>query len=104
MLEGAPSTSEGIHHVYDLPSIKPAIRCLHAAASFPTKRTWLKATHNGSYLTWPLITVKSVNKLFPEYDETQQGHMRGQHQGVRSTKPKKNEKPEGVQIILEGEK
>ena len=30
--------------------------------------------------------------------------MQGQHQGVRSTKPKNNEKPQGVQIILEGEK
>ena len=30
--------------------------------------------------------------------------MRSQRKGVRSTKPKKNEKPQGVQIILEGEK
>ena len=65
MIDGAPSTSEGIHHVYDLPSIKPAIRYLHAAAGFPTKRTWLKAIRNGSYLSWPLITIKNVNKFFP---------------------------------------
>ena len=104
MLDGAPSTSEGIHHVYNLPSIKPATRYLHAAAGFPTKRTWLKAICNGSYLIWPLITVKNVNKCFPESDKTQQGHMRGQHQGVRSTKCKKNERPQGVQRILEGEK
>ena len=45
-----------------------------------------------------------MKKFFPESDETQQGHMRGQLQGVRSTKPKKNEKPQGVQIVLEGEK
>ena len=64
----------------------------------------MKAIHNGSYLTWPLITVENVNKFFPESDETQQGHMRGQRQGVSSTKPKKNEKPQGVQILLEGEK
>ena len=30
--------------------------------------------------------------------------MWGQRQGVRSTKPKNNEKPQEVQIILEGEK
>ena len=30
--------------------------------------------------------------------------MRGQRQGVRSTKPKNNEKPQGVQITLDGEK
>ena len=34
IIDGAPSTSKGIHHVYDLPSIKPAIRYLHAAAGF----------------------------------------------------------------------
>ena len=77
MIEGTPATSEGIHHVYDLPGIKPAIRYLHAAAGLPTKRTWLKAIRNGSYLNWPLITVKNVNKFFPESDETQKGHMRG---------------------------
>ena len=104
MLDGEPSTSEGIYHVYDLPSIKPAIRYLHVVAGFPTKRTWLKAIRNGRYLTWPLITVKNVNKLFPESDETQQVHMRGQRQVVCSTKPKINEKPQGVQIITEGEK
>ena len=47
---------------------------------------------------------KNVNKFFPESDETQQGHMRGQRQGVRSTKPKKNEKPQGIQTTLEEEK
>ena len=104
MLDGAPATSEGIHHLYDLLSIKPAIRYLHTAAGFPKKRTWLKSIRNGSYLTWLLITVKNVNKFFPESDEIQQGHMRGQRQGVRSNKPKKNDKPQGVQIILEGEK
>ena len=67
MIDGAPSTPKGIHHVYDLPSIKPVIRYLHAAAGFSTKRKWLKAIRNRSYLTWPLITLKNVNKLFPEY-------------------------------------
>ena len=36
ILDGKPSTSEGIYHMYNLPSIKPAIRYLHAAAGFPT--------------------------------------------------------------------
>ena len=35
MSDGAPATSKGIHHVSDLPSIKPAIRYLHTAAGFP---------------------------------------------------------------------
>ncbi len=34
---------EYIHNVYELPSIEPTIRCLHAAAGFPVEETWLKA-------------------------------------------------------------
>ena len=45
-----PYPAEAINNVYDLPSIKPAIRYLHGAAGFPTKVTWLKAIRNGSYL------------------------------------------------------
>ena len=45
-----------------------------------------------------------MNKFFPESDETQQGHMRGQRQGVHSTKPKKNDKPQRIQITVEEEK
>ena len=104
MSDRAPATSEGIHHVYDLLSIQPAIRYLHAATGFPKKQTWLKEICNGSYLTWPLIKVKNVNKFFPESEETQHGHMRGQRQGVRSTKYKKNDKPQIIQTILEDKK
>ena len=37
-------------------------------------------------LSWPLINAKNVAKYFPESEVTQKGHMRGQHQGVRSTR------------------
>jgi hypothetical protein len=49
-----------------------------------------------NYLSWPLINVKNVAKYFPESEETQKGHMRGQRQGVRSTrvtKPTKDTPP-----------
>ena len=81
-----PPTREAINNVYELPSIKPTIRYLHGAAGFPTKSTWLNAIRKGNFLTWPLVNVKNVNKYFPESEETQKGHMRGQRQGVRSTK------------------
>ena len=87
-LDQALNPKEAIHNVYDLPSIEPALRYLHAAAGFPTKSTRLKAIHKNSYITWPHITVKNVNKYFPESEETQQGHMRGQRQNVRYTKVK----------------
>eukprot|EP00804_Cyclotella_cryptica_P023186 CCRYP_000381-RA/>CCRYP_000381-RA protein AED:0.13 eAED:0.11 QI:0/0/0/1/0.33/0.25/4/0/1130 len=81
------NTPDTLASVYELPSIAQAVRYLHGAAGFPTKSTWLAAIHNGNYSTWPLINVKKVTKHFPESEETQQGHMCGQRQGVRSTKP-----------------
>ena len=72
--------------MYELPSIEQSIRYLHAAAGFPTKSTRLAAIRKGNYSTWPLITVKNVHKHFPQSEETQQGHMRNQRQGTRSTK------------------
>eukprot|EP00804_Cyclotella_cryptica_P002412 CCRYP_004109-RA/>CCRYP_004109-RA protein AED:0.25 eAED:0.31 QI:0/0/0/1/0.33/0.25/4/0/631 len=78
--------TDHILNVYELPSIEQSIRYLHAAAGFPTKSTWLAAIRKGNYSTWPLITVKNAHKHFPQSEETQQGHMRNQRQGTRSTK------------------
>ena len=86
-LRDRPPPTHAINHVYELPSVEPAIRYLHGAAGFPTKSTWLKAIRKGNFLSWPLINVKNVNKYFPESEETQRGHMRNQPQGVRSTQP-----------------
>ena len=77
---------EYLHNVYELPSVEPTIWYLHDTAGFPTKTSWLKAICKGNYLSWPLINVKNVAKYFPESEETQKGHMRGQRQGVRSTR------------------
>jgi len=77
---------ELIHNVYELPSIEPTIRYFHGAAGFPTKPKWLQAICKGNYNSWPLINIKNVAKYFPESEETQKGHMKGQRQGVRSTK------------------
>eukprot|EP00804_Cyclotella_cryptica_P002817 CCRYP_009355-RA/>CCRYP_009355-RA protein AED:0.29 eAED:0.33 QI:0/0/0/1/0.66/0.5/4/0/552 len=75
-----------ILNVYKLPSIEQTIRYLHAAAGFTTKTTWMAAIWRGNYDTWPLVTIANVHKHFPQSEETQQGHMRSQRQGVRSTK------------------
>ena len=50
------------------------------------KTTWIDAIEAGNYITWPGLTTTAVRKHFPESDETQQGHMKRQRQGVRSTK------------------
>eukprot|EP00804_Cyclotella_cryptica_P025741 CCRYP_002933-RA/>CCRYP_002933-RA protein AED:0.36 eAED:0.36 QI:0/0/0/1/1/1/2/0/402 len=82
-----------ILNVYELPSIQQTIRYLHAAAGFPTKTTWMAAIRRGNYDTWPLVTVASVHKHFPQSEETQQGHMRSQRQGMRSTKTTRHAPP-----------
>jgi hypothetical protein len=69
---------EYIHNVYELPSIKPTIRYLHAAKGFPVEKTWLKATQWGNYNSWPLINITNVPRYFLESEETQKGHMHGQ--------------------------
>eukprot|EP00804_Cyclotella_cryptica_P002855 CCRYP_009391-RA/>CCRYP_009391-RA protein AED:0.18 eAED:0.18 QI:0/0/0/1/1/1/2/0/800 len=75
-----------ILNVYELPSIEHTIQYLHAAPGFPTKTTWMAAIRRGNYDTWPLVTIANVHKHFPQSEETKQGHMRSQRQGVRSTK------------------
>jgi hypothetical protein len=76
---------EYVHNVCKLPSIEQTVRYLHVAAAHPTEDTWLKATKKENYNSWPLIDTKKVQKYFPESEETQFGHMRGQCKGVRST-------------------
>jgi hypothetical protein len=67
---------EETNNVYSLPSIPHSIKYFHAAAGYPVKATWL---------------ATAVRKHFPESDETQQGHMKRQRQGVRSTKQRTDE-------------
>eukprot|EP00804_Cyclotella_cryptica_P015207 CCRYP_000733-RA/>CCRYP_000733-RA protein AED:0.43 eAED:0.26 QI:0/0/0/1/1/1/3/0/840 len=71
-----------ILNVCELPSIEQTVGYLHAAAGYPTTT----AIRHGNYSTWPLINTKNVNKHFPQSEETQQGHMKNQRQGIRSTK------------------
>lgn len=67
---------EIIANVQDLPIKEKVIHYLHTAIGFPTKATLIKAIKKGFYATWPMLTVASVNKHFPESEETQKGHMR----------------------------
>ena len=81
-----PPQTDKINNVYELPIIGRAVWYLHAASGFPTKVTWMKAIHNGNYLSWPLINVQNMSKHFPESEETPKEHLRNQRQGIRSTK------------------
>ena len=50
-MNARPSNGDAINHVYELPSVKPDVRYLHAAIGFPTKATWLKAIWAGNFLS-----------------------------------------------------
>jgi hypothetical protein len=62
---------EYIYNVYELPSIKPTTRYLHAAAGFPVEETWLKAVQQGNYNSRSLINITNVARYFPESEKTQ---------------------------------
>ena len=56
-------------HVYELTKQPDIVRFLHAAAGFPTKRTWLRAIKKGFYSSWPGLTANATEKYFPESKE-----------------------------------
>jgi hypothetical protein len=60
----------------------------HALAGFPTKESLLDAVHTGNYATWPGLTTAMIRKHFANSDDMQKSNMKGQCQGVRSTKQK----------------
>ena len=55
-----------------------------AAAGFPTEATWHGAVKNGNYASWPWLNPKNVRAHFPEYEETQKGHLKNQRQHTQS--------------------
>ena len=73
---------------YDFPSVEALVIYFHAAAGYPVRDTWLKATKAGNYDSWPGLTYINATKYFPSADKTIKGHMVQTCQGVRSTKTK----------------
>jgi hypothetical protein len=90
--------------VYDLPSIKQAIKWMHAVCGYPVKSTWIKAVKAGNFVGWPLLREKNINKYYPETDKTPKpkGHMNQQRKNVQSTK--KPFKVRNVAAALHGKK
>jgi len=74
--------------IFVLPNSRQTLLYFHAAAGFPTKESFLEAVRAGNYATWPGLTTTLIAKHFPDSDETQKGHMKGQRKGVRSMKVK----------------
>ncbi len=103
--EGQAAPLKIINVIFDLPSARKTFIWYHASAGFPTKATFIDAVRNGNYSTWPKLTVTLINRYFPESDETIKGHLKGQRQGIRSTKQAALDKiieNEDVRIKIEG--
>jgi hypothetical protein len=79
---------ETINVIFDLPSACQTLLRYHAAAGFPIKETFSDAVHAGNYSTWLGLTAKMIHRHFPDFNKTIRGHLKGQQQGIRSTKQK----------------
>jgi hypothetical protein len=96
-----------INVIFDLPSSCKTFLWYHASVGFPPKETFIDAISNGNYTTWPKLTVTLINQYYTNSDETVKGHLKGQHQGIQSTKQKALEnfiENKTVRIKIEGKK
>jgi hypothetical protein len=97
---------ETLNIIFDLLSSCKTFLWYHAFAGFPPKETFVDALRKGNYATWPKLTVTLINCYFPDSDKTIKRHLKGQRQGIRSTKQIALEKiteNEQVRIKIEGE-
>ena len=104
--EGQAAPLETINVIFDLPSACETFLWYRASAGFPTKATFIDTIRNGNYSTWPKLTVTLINCYFPELDKMIKGHLKGQRQGIRSTKQVELEKiikHKEARIKIEGE-
>ncbi len=79
-------TNKAINAIFNLPSACQIFLWYHASAGFPVKEQFIKAVRNSNYATWPKLTVTLINKYMPDSDKTLKGHIKGQRQGICSTK------------------
>jgi hypothetical protein len=84
----AQPTNKIVNAIFDLPNNHQTMLYYYALAGFPTKETFLDTVRAGNYATCPGLTTALLNKHFPNSDKMQKGIMKGQHQGVQSTKHK----------------
>jgi hypothetical protein len=84
----AATQPETVNVIFDLPSACQTLLWYHAAAGFPTKQTFSNAVRTGNYSTWPGLSAKMIHCHFPNSTKTIRGHLKGQQQGIHSTKQK----------------
>jgi hypothetical protein len=81
--------NDSIKSVYEISKIYNTIQYLHAVAGTPVPSTFVKATKDGSFTTWPTLTPERVNKYLEKSEATVKGHLNQTRKNVRSTEPKK---------------
>jgi hypothetical protein len=104
--KGQAAPNKTLNIIFDLPSARETFLWYHASTGFPTKATFIDTVCNSNYSTWPKLTVTLINRYFPDLDKTIKGHLKGQRQGIQSTKQVALEiiiKNEEVRIKIEGE-
>jgi hypothetical protein len=79
---------ETINVIFDLPRLRKTFLWYHASAGFPPKETFIDNVRNRNCATWPKMMVTLINCYFPDLDKTVKGHLKGQRQGICSTKHK----------------
>jgi hypothetical protein len=72
--------------IFNLPNTRHSLLYYHALVGFSMKETFLDAVRAGNYPTWLNLTTTLIVKHFPNLEETQKGHMKGQRKGIWSTK------------------
>jgi hypothetical protein len=80
--------TERANAIFELPSTRQTILYHHALVGFPVKETFLNAAQARNYATCSGLNIAALHKYFPNLDKTQKGHMKGQGQGIHSTKQK----------------
>jgi hypothetical protein len=77
---------EEINVVFDLPSMQQTFLWYHTTTRFPINETFIKAVQKGNFATRPKLTTHLIHKYFLDSNRTIKGHIKGQRQGIQSTK------------------
>ncbi len=64
--------------IFDIPNTRQSLMYYHALAGFPVKETFMDAVCTKNYTTWPGLMTTLISKHFPDSEETQKGHKKGQ--------------------------
>jgi hypothetical protein len=59
------------NHAHDNSNQKDLIKYLHAACFIPVKSTWITATKNGHFTSWPGLTEHAVDFFNPNQHQQQ---------------------------------